>query len=158
MDGRADTEAAYHASRIPRPVLLGAGWVCVVLGFIGVFIPGMPTTTFLLVAAWCFYRSSERAHTWLLENRLLGPYVRDFLSGKGMPLRSKVIAISAMWLACGTSAWFFVPVVWGKALVLGCAVIGTVVVVRVRPRAGVEAPETLPAKAMEPATTLEPAE
>jgi uncharacterized membrane protein YbaN (DUF454 family) len=129
----------YHESRIPKPVLLGLGWTCVVLGFIGVFIPGMPTTTFLLVSAWCFYRSSERAHTWLLENRLLGPYVRDFLSGKGMPVRSKVIAISIMWLTCGSSAVFFVPVLWAKVLVLSCAVIGTIVVVRVRPRAPAQA-------------------
>jgi uncharacterized membrane protein YbaN (DUF454 family) len=121
--------------RVSRRLLLGLGWLCVVLGFIGVFIPGMPTTTFLLVAAWCFVRSSERAHAWLLEHRLLGPYVRDFLSGKGMPLRSKVIAISVMWLACGSSAYFFVPVLWAKVAVLACAVIGTVVVVRVRPDA-----------------------
>jgi uncharacterized membrane protein YbaN (DUF454 family) len=131
----------YHTSRIPRPVLLGLGWTCVVLGFIGVFIPGMPTTTFLLVSAWCFYRSSERAHVWLLGNRLLGPYIRDFLSGKGMPLRSKVIAISVMWLTCGSSAAFFVHAIWAKVLILSCAVIGTIVVVRVRATRPASAPD-----------------
>jgi uncharacterized membrane protein YbaN (DUF454 family) len=135
----AVVETAKH--RIPRPVLLGLGWTFVVLGFIGVFVPGLPTTVFLLVAAWCFYRSSERAHAWLLEHRILGPYVRDFLSGKGMPVRSKVIAIAVMWLACGSSAWFFVPVIWAKAVVLACAVIGTVVVLRVRTCAPEGAPE-----------------
>jgi len=114
--------------------LLGLGWSCVALGFIGVFVPGMPTTTFLLIAAWCFYRSSERAHAWLLHHRVLGPYIRAFLSGEGMPVRSKVIAIGMMWLTCGVSAWFFVPVLWGKALILSCALIGTVVVVRVQSR------------------------
>jgi uncharacterized membrane protein YbaN (DUF454 family) len=136
LDELAEPAFEYHKSRIPRPVLLALGWTCVVLGFVGVFVPGLPTTTFLLVAAWCFYRSSERAHVWLMENRLLGPYVRDFLSGKGMPLKSKVIAITMMWLTCGSSAYFFVHPVWAKVLVLACAVIGTVVVVRVRPRAG----------------------
>ena len=120
--------------RIPKWVLLALGWTCVALGFIGVFVPGMPTTTFLLIAAWCFYRSSERAHAWLLQHRLLGPYVRAFLSGEGMPVRSKVIAIATMWLTCGTSARFFVPVLWGKALLLSCALIGTVAVIRVRAR------------------------
>jgi uncharacterized membrane protein YbaN (DUF454 family) len=120
--------------RIPRWVLLGLGWTCVALGFVGVFVPGMPTTTFLLMAAWCFYRSSERAHAWLLHHRLLGPYVRAFLSGEGMPVRSKVIAITAMWLTCGTSAWFFVPALWAKILILTCALIGTIAVVRVRAR------------------------
>jgi uncharacterized membrane protein YbaN (DUF454 family) len=125
-----DVEAP-RAARIPRPLLLALGWACVAAGSVGVFVPGVPTTVFLLVAAWCFFRSSPRAHTWLLEHRLLGPYVRDFLSGKGMPARSKVIAIGVMWLACGSSAWFFVPVVWAKVTVLACAVIGTVMVLRV---------------------------
>jgi uncharacterized membrane protein YbaN (DUF454 family) len=120
-----------RTTRIPGAVLFALGWLCVVLGFVGVFIPGMPTTVFLLVAAWCFFRSSPRAHTWLLEHRILGPYVRDLMSGKGMPVRSKVIAISVMWVACGSSAWFFVPVTWAKAVVLACALIGSVMVLRV---------------------------
>ena len=78
-------------------------------------------------------RASNRA-AWLLRNRLLGPYVRAFLSDEGMPVRSKVIAIVMMWLTCGTSAWFFVPVLWGKALILSCALVGTVAVVRVKSR------------------------
>jgi uncharacterized membrane protein YbaN (DUF454 family) len=130
-----------RTTRIPGAVLFALGWLCVVLGFVGVFIPGMPTTVFLLVAAWCFFRSSPRAHTWLLEHRVLGPYVRDVLSGKGMPLRSKLIAIAVMWLACGSSAWFFVPVVWAKAAVLACAVIGSYFVLRVPTRVRERVPE-----------------
>jgi uncharacterized membrane protein YbaN (DUF454 family) len=137
----ADDAGAPHGARIPRSLLLVLGWTCVVLGFVGVFVPGMPTTVFLLVAAWCFYRSSERAHAWLLEHRVLGPYVRDVLSGKGMPLRSKLIAIAVMWLACGSSAWFFVPVVWAKVAVLACAVIGSYFVLRVPTRVAERVPE-----------------
>jgi uncharacterized membrane protein YbaN (DUF454 family) len=133
--GSVEPDGASPKRQIPRPLLLGLGWTCVVLGFIGVFVPGLPTTVFLLVAVWCFYRSSERAHVWLLEHRILGPYVRDFSSGKGMPVRAKVFAVAVMWLACGTSAWFFVPVMWAKVLVLSCAVIGTVAVLRVPTRA-----------------------
>ena len=137
-DGQSSVLVEPRRPRIPRWVLLGLGWLCIGLGFVGVFVPGMPTTTFLLIAAWCFYRSSERAQAWLLNHRLLGPYVRAFVSGEGMPVKSKVIAISLMWLTCGASAWFFIPVLWGKALILSCALIGTVVVVRVRSRAVVE--------------------
>lgn len=141
MEHQPTAESGAPEGRFPRWLLLGLGWMCVVLGFIGVFVPGMPTTTFLLIAAWCFYRSSERAHTWLLQHRILGPYVRDFLSGKGMPLRSKAIALSMMWLTCGASALFFVPAIWAKALVLSCAVIGTVMISRVPTRV-VETTET----------------
>jgi hypothetical protein len=102
----------------------------------------MPTTTFLIIAAWCFIRSSDRAYSWLLEHRILGPYVRDYLSGKGMPARSKVIALTMMWAACGSSAWFFIPNVFGQVAVIACAVIGTyVMLVRVPTRApDIEAP------------------
>jgi uncharacterized membrane protein YbaN (DUF454 family) len=122
-------------SRIPGPLLLGLGGMCVALGFVGVFVPGLPTTIFLLIAAWCFVRSNPRAHAWLLRHRILGPYVRDVLSGQGMPVRSKVIAIAIMWIACGTSAWFFVSIVWVKVVIMACAVAGTVAVLRVPSRA-----------------------
>lgn len=111
-------------TRVPRAVLLGVGWTCVVLGLIGVVVPGLPTTSFLIIAAWCFIRSSESAYRWLLENRLLGPYLRDYLSGSGMPRASKVIAMTAMWTACSISA-FLVPSPIGKAAIIGCAVIGS---------------------------------
>jgi len=68
---------------LPGWLLLDIGWMCVGLGFIGVFVPGLPTTIFLLVAAWCFFRSNERAHAWLLEHRLLGQGHRARLRGRG---------------------------------------------------------------------------
>jgi uncharacterized membrane protein YbaN (DUF454 family) len=118
--------------QLPKWLLFDIGWMCVGLGFIGVFVPGLPTTIFLLVAAWCFFRSNARAHAWLLEHRLLGPYVRDFASGKGMPVRAKVFAIAMMWATCGTSAVFFVRPVWANAIVLASAAAGTIAVLRVR--------------------------
>ncbi len=122
------------SNRTPRWLLLGIGWLCVGLGFVGVFVPGMPTTPLLLIAAWCFYRSSEKAHAWLLGHRLLGPFVRDFLSGKGIPLRSKRIVLTTIWVMCGSSVTFFIDPVWAKMLVLLCAVIGTAVILRVPTR------------------------
>jgi len=119
---------------VPRPVLLALGWVCVALGLTGVLIPGMPTTVFLLIAAWCFLRSSPRAHQWLLNHPVLGPYVRDYLSGNGMPLKAKIISIGAMWTACSLSAWLFVPNQYGKGALLVAAAIGSAFVLRVPTR------------------------
>ncbi len=123
--------------------LLVIGWLCVGLGAVGIVVPGVPTTTFLIVAAWCFFRSSERAHRWLLGHRVLGPYVNDFLSGKGMPRRAKVVALTMMWVSCTASAWLFIPNVFGKVAVMSCAVIGTGLVARVPTR--VDDAETAPA-------------
>lgn len=76
---------------VHRYALLGAGVVFVGLGVIGAFLPLLPTTIFLLLAAACFVRSSERAYHWLVNHRFLGIYVRAYLEGKKMPLRAKLI-------------------------------------------------------------------
>lgn len=74
-----------------------AGSVAVLLGLLGVFLPLLPTTPFLLLACACFARSSPRLHARLLASPLLGPYIRDFTSGKGVPLRTKLVACTLMW-------------------------------------------------------------
>ncbi|MDO9557986.1 MAG: YbaN family protein [Coriobacteriia bacterium] len=116
--------------RFSRPILIVCGWLCVGLGFVGVFLPVMPTTIFLIIAAWCFARSSERFHAWLIAHPLLGPYIRDYLSGKGMPLRAKIVALSLMWIACVSSAIIVVPVLVGDIAVIGCAVAGSWMILR----------------------------
>ena len=113
-----------------RNMLILCGWLCVALGFIGVFLPVMPTTIFLILAAWCFTRSSERLHAWLIEHPLLGPYIRDYLSGEGMPMRAKVVALALMWAACVGSAIVVIPVLAGDIAVIGCAVAGSVMILR----------------------------
>lgn len=120
------TERRWH-----RPILLVVGWVSVGLAFTGIIVPGLPTTGFLIIAAWCFLHSSERAHTWLLENRILGPYIRDYLSGAGMTRRSKAVAIVSMWTMCTLSAVFFIPNDIVSLIVFLCAPVGTFFVLRV---------------------------
>jgi uncharacterized membrane protein YbaN (DUF454 family) len=82
---------------VARVMLLILGLVALGLGVLGIFLPVLPTTPFLLVAAACFVRSSDRLYGWLLEHRHLGPYVRDFRSGRGIPLRAKVVSLSMIW-------------------------------------------------------------
>jgi uncharacterized membrane protein YbaN (DUF454 family) len=80
------------------------GWVALVIGLVGIFVPLLPTTPFLLVAAFCFSRSSERFHHWLVHHRHFGPLIRTWQREKAIPLRAKVIALlmmagSLVWLA-----------------------------------------------------------
>jgi len=103
-----ETERAYR-----RHLLQALGWVCVGLGAIGIVLPIMPTTVFLLIALWAFARSSPRLHGWLLENPYFGPYIADWERDRVIPLRAKILAVtmmtgSALWLAFGTSAPLFV--------------------------------------------------
>ncbi len=80
-----------------RVVLVAAGSACVGIGAIGVFVPGVPTTPFLLLAAVCFTRSSPRLHGWLLSHRRLGPYVSGFLEGGGLTVRAKRASVLGLW-------------------------------------------------------------
>ncbi|MBM7060799.1 YbaN family protein [Pseudomonas sp. UL073] len=105
-----------------RYVLLAIGWLSVALGVIGIFLPVLPTTPFLLLAAACFARSSERFYRWLTEHPRLGPWIRDYLDGNGIPLKGKVYAIGLMWLSIGFSC-YLVQRPWAQAFMLTSAVL-----------------------------------
>jgi uncharacterized membrane protein YbaN (DUF454 family) len=82
------------ASAAGRIVFVVAGFVCVGVGSIGVVVPGLPSTGFFVLAAACFARSSERFERWVLGLPGVGPAVRDYRAGLGMPRRAKVLAVS----------------------------------------------------------------
>ena len=82
--------------RIARWLLMAFAWLCVVLGLIGVIVPGMPTTVFILMAAWAAARSSPRMHAWLYAHRLFGPLLRDWDDGGRVSRRVKWIATLTM--------------------------------------------------------------
>ncbi|MBN1161827.1 MAG: YbaN family protein [Dehalococcoidales bacterium] len=91
-----------------RRLLATAGTACVGVGIAGIFIPVLPTTPFLLLAAYCYMRSSSRMHRWLLNNRFFGSYVRNYIEGKGMPLHLKIITIALLWTTIGLTTSFAV--------------------------------------------------
>jgi uncharacterized membrane protein YbaN (DUF454 family) len=74
-----------------------AGVLAVVLGVLGIFLPLLPTTPFLLLASWCFARGSTRLHRWLLSHPWFGDYLRNFEAGRGIPLRAKIVATVLLW-------------------------------------------------------------
>lgn len=92
------------------------------LGFVGIFVPVLPTTAFLLLAAWCFARSNERFYNWLLSNRLFGKYLTSYLEGKGVPVKTKIISVSLLWTTILISVVFFVANLWIDLLLTGIAV------------------------------------
>jgi uncharacterized membrane protein YbaN (DUF454 family) len=91
---------------ISRPLLIVAGTTSTAIGIVGIFVPVLPTTPFLLLAAACYMRSSERFYRWLTHNRFFGVYIRNYIEGRGIPLRVKVTTITLLWLGIGLSATF----------------------------------------------------
>lgn len=122
------------SSRTVRWLLWLAGTVSLALGLIGVVLPGLPTTPFVLLAAACYAKASPRLHGWLLNHRFLGPMVRDWEQHRSLTRRTKTVAIGSMVVMVGLSAWGFRHQPWVLAALLVAAAIGLIVVMRIPSR------------------------
>ena len=122
--------AAVVQNPVLRILLLMAGWLSVALGVAGILLPVLPTTPFLILASVCFVRSSPRFDQWLLQHRLLGPYLKVYLDGKGLPRKAKIWILALLWTTILTSVIFFVALRWAQIamLLVACAV--TIYVIR----------------------------
>ena len=97
-------------SNLSRCVLIIIGSFFTGLGILGIFLPLLPTTPFLLLAAVCYIRSSERFYNWLMNNKWLGRYIKNYLEGRGVSLKSKILSISLLWITIGYSVFFVVNI------------------------------------------------
>lgn len=103
-------------------ILRIVGTISLILGIIGIALPILPTTPFLLLTAFCYLKSAPAWHKRLLESKYLGPYIKNFQENKCIPLRIKVYSISMLWLTISISAIFFVSLWWVRALLFAIAV------------------------------------
>ena len=116
-----EPDSNHVKSDILRWILICCGWVSIVAGVIGIFLPLVPTVPFLLLAVACFARSSVRFHSWLVDHTHLGPLLRDYLKGKGIPLRAKRLAIGMVWVSFPASTFLFAQALWLKVLLMAVA-------------------------------------
>ncbi|MEP0773000.1 MAG: YbaN family protein [Acidobacteriota bacterium] len=103
-----------------------AGWLFLSLGALGVPLPLLPTTPFLLLATACFLRGSPRLHAWMMSNRVFGSYLRDYRAGLGVPATTKASAIGLLWLGIGLSIGLWVQVMLVRVVLLLIATAVTV--------------------------------
>ena len=93
------------SEKLKRQLLIAAGTLSLAVGIIGIAVPVLPTTPFLLLAAGCYLRSSPRFYNWLMTNRLFGAYIRNYIEGRGIPVKVKLFIIILLWAAIGVSIW-----------------------------------------------------
>ena len=111
------------SNKLKQKILFIAGSISVAIGVVGIFVPLLPTTPFLLLAAACYMRSSERFYRWLLNNRFFGTYIRNYIEGKGVPLRIKIYTIALLWATISLTIFLISPGIVVK-IVLAVVAIG----------------------------------
>lgn len=121
--GHFADDARISRSRAIRWLWIVAGTIAFGLGSVGVFVPVLPTTPFMLLAAACYFRSSARLYDRVLSNRVFGPLVYEWRERRTMPLHAKVVAIVLVVLTIGTSVAFFIPAYVAQVVVASIGVL-----------------------------------
>jgi uncharacterized membrane protein YbaN (DUF454 family) len=114
-----------------RALFILLGFLCVGLAALGVVLPGLPTTPFLLLAAACFARSSDRFYRWLVGNRVFGPMIKDWRETRSMSRRSKTVALASIVVVGGASVVFVIEHNVLKAVVAALLLCPIVILARV---------------------------
>jgi uncharacterized membrane protein YbaN (DUF454 family) len=121
------------SEKLKRQLLLAAGTLSLAIGIVGIFVPILPTTPFLLLAAGCYLRSSRRFYTWLMGNRFFGNYIRNYIEGRGIPVKVKLFIIILLWVTIGISIWLVAkPLVTVILLIVAVGVTLHIIFIRVR--------------------------
>lgn len=106
------------STRLLKAILIGAGTFFLGLGIVGIFLPLLPTTPFLLLAAACYARSSKKFYNWLINHKWFGSYIKNYREGKGIPMKVKISAIFLLWVTILFSVFFVVSILWVRIVLI----------------------------------------
>lgn len=125
MNDPEDCEKSYL---MLKSIYIVLGSIALALGLVGIVVPGLPTTPFLLLSAYLYMKGSPRLHQWLLNNKYLGGRIRRYETNKGLYRHEKIYSIVLMWIMVSISAWVLISNINLRIVVLTAACIGTIVV------------------------------
>lgn len=131
MDKTSNSSKTF-LSKFKQILLISLGTLFIGIGIIGIIVPILPTTPFLLVAAALYARSSQKFYNWLINNRVFGKYIKNYREGKGIPLKVKIFAISILWITIGCSAFLAVDILYVRIILFLVAVGATVYIARLK--------------------------
>lgn len=95
-------------------IYITIGTLCLILGAIGIFLPLLPTTPFWLLTCWFYIHSSKKMYDRVMDNRYFGEHMRNYLEYKAIPMRTKVIALSVLWISTSFTTLFLTENLWIK--------------------------------------------
>ena len=115
-----------------KVILVASGTFFLVLGIIGIFIPLLPTTPFLLLAAACYARGSKKFYSWLVHNKWLGEYIKNYQEGRGIPLTVKILSITLLWMTISFSTIIIVSNILIRIILILIAIGVTIHIVSIK--------------------------
>jgi len=123
-----------NRSKLSRFFWFCIGFIIMVIGIIGIVVPGLPTTPLMILASACFARSSQKLYDWIINNKMFGHHVKNYREGRGIPKRSKPIILSTLWFFVLFAVLIAIPdsaPVISKISTLVLAVIGTIFIIMI---------------------------
>lgn len=126
------TTLAKPSHPLLRPLLLIGGTCFLILGFLGAFLPVLPSTPFFLLAAALFFRSSPRLYGWMTGQPLISPHLQRFQQDRSMTLRAKAMVLGLAWMMLLAAAIFAVESLFMRVFLIGLAIIKTIVILRLK--------------------------
>ena len=111
-------------TKAKKATLTLLGFLCVAIGIIGIVVPGLPTTVFMIIAAWLFSISNPRFEKWLPGFPKIGPAIENFRNGLGMPLKAKIFAVSSIFIFTALATILLIANQLVKALIIFVAIFG----------------------------------
>ena len=125
MDYCDNNESEKISEKLKRGLFIVAGTISLIIGTIGIVIPILPTTPFLLIATACYLRGSEKLHNWMLNNRVIGEFIKNYKEGKGISIKHKIFTITLLWLTIMISTLYVVSLLYIRIILVIIATIVT---------------------------------
>lgn len=116
-----------------KVLLITTGTFFIGLGIVGIFVPVLPTTPFLLISAALYAKSSKRFYNWLINNKIFGRYIKNYREGRGISSKLKIITIALLWITIGCSAIFAIDIFWVRVMLVIIAIGVTIHIIRIKP-------------------------
>ncbi|HEC37211.1 hypothetical protein LCGC14_1574120 [marine sediment metagenome] len=130
----SEAKESRFRNKVINSILFVVGLISLILGSIGIVLPVLPTTPFLLLSAACFAKSSKKFYNWLMNNRVLGTFIKNYKEGKGMPIKTKIFTLSTLWITILITIFFFVKILWVQIILWIIVIAVSTHIILIRPK------------------------